>query len=598
MAYLAYLDSEDEITSAAARIRNAPGDRIGLVLPFSSRVATSRINFRLLAREAEANGRILDIIAPEPAARALAASAGLAAYATVTDYEDAVGGGATGGPRWGDGSDAGQAGVPPHPDTGEWVQTQAEVGGVGGTRRRAPAETPDRQDWTAPGSTGTKSTFSDGPTRRTLAGAASTPVAPTPSAAPKVARRPRPMVPATVLGAILVAAVLIGVVAAAAAMLLPAAEITVVARTEALPAVTLEVVADPAVTSVDPVALRVPGLLLQVPVQASGQYPATGKKVTETKAAGSVRFQSANTYFAASIPQGTRVSTLDGVVFATTATTIVPKAVYNPKTKVLTVGTASVGIAAVTPGVAGNVAAGTITQVPASLTNEVVDVSNPAPTTGGTHTEAPQVVKADVDAALKDLQTKLAAAFQTQIAAPPGLPSGAVAYPTTAVLGTATPDTDPATLVGTPQDTFSLSMSATGTILAVDPGPISALGQAAVSRVVGKGYTVVPGSVVVQVGAGTPNAGTVGFAVQVTGQRVKQLDAAALQAEVLGRTAADARAVLEVDGTVTINLWPFWVNAVPSNASRVTLTVGAAAGAAPSEGPGAPSPSASPVPSG
>ena len=54
---IVYLDADDEITSAAARIRAADG-RAGrrCVLPFGSRVATSRINFRLLAREAMVTG--------------------------------------------------------------------------------------------------------------------------------------------------------------------------------------------------------------------------------------------------------------------------------------------------------------------------------------------------------------------------------------------------------------------------------------------------------------------------------------------------------------------------------------------------------------
>ena len=47
-----YLDVDDEITSAAARIRTVEGRRVALVLPHGSRVATSRINFRLLARDA------------------------------------------------------------------------------------------------------------------------------------------------------------------------------------------------------------------------------------------------------------------------------------------------------------------------------------------------------------------------------------------------------------------------------------------------------------------------------------------------------------------------------------------------------------------
>ncbi|MCJ7711969.1 MAG: hypothetical protein MUQ32_14200, partial [Chloroflexi bacterium] len=90
MATIVYLDADDEITSAATRIRSAEATRVGLVLPFGSRVATSRINFRLLAREAQTNGKRLDIVAPETSARALAASAGLPVFASVAEYEAAL----------------------------------------------------------------------------------------------------------------------------------------------------------------------------------------------------------------------------------------------------------------------------------------------------------------------------------------------------------------------------------------------------------------------------------------------------------------------------------------------------------------------------
>src|SRR6187200_587270 len=90
MATIVYLEADDEITSAASRIRAADDARVGLVLPFGSRFATSRINFRLLAREALVTGRRLDIVAPDQAARALAASAGLAVFASVGEYEAAL----------------------------------------------------------------------------------------------------------------------------------------------------------------------------------------------------------------------------------------------------------------------------------------------------------------------------------------------------------------------------------------------------------------------------------------------------------------------------------------------------------------------------
>ena len=67
---LVYLDVDDEITSAAARIRAAGAQEVALVLPYGSRLATSRINFRLLAREAAARGKKIEIIGADASARA------------------------------------------------------------------------------------------------------------------------------------------------------------------------------------------------------------------------------------------------------------------------------------------------------------------------------------------------------------------------------------------------------------------------------------------------------------------------------------------------------------------------------------------------
>lgn len=96
-----YLDVDDEITSAAARIRGAEGARVAIVLPYGSRVATSRINFRLLARDAQTNGKDLRIISGDGATRALAASAGLPVFVNVGEYEASLA------------AEAGPSGTPP-----------------------------------------------------------------------------------------------------------------------------------------------------------------------------------------------------------------------------------------------------------------------------------------------------------------------------------------------------------------------------------------------------------------------------------------------------------------------------------------------------
>ena len=59
------------------------------VVPPGSRIGTGRINFRLLAREAETRGLGLALVSGDAQVRALAASAGLPVFATVSESEAA-----------------------------------------------------------------------------------------------------------------------------------------------------------------------------------------------------------------------------------------------------------------------------------------------------------------------------------------------------------------------------------------------------------------------------------------------------------------------------------------------------------------------------
>src|SRR5437868_14241209 len=106
---IVYLDVDDEITSAASRIRNSPGTKVALVVTYGSRIATSRMNFRLLSREALVSNRRLSIVAGDAASRSLAASAGLPVFASVSEYETAEAAGPGGALRAAD-TDPGDTG--------------------------------------------------------------------------------------------------------------------------------------------------------------------------------------------------------------------------------------------------------------------------------------------------------------------------------------------------------------------------------------------------------------------------------------------------------------------------------------------------------
>ena len=64
-----YLDNEDEITDAVARLRQADSETVIFVVPPGSRIATGRINFKLLAREAESRDLRMAVASPDEQVR-------------------------------------------------------------------------------------------------------------------------------------------------------------------------------------------------------------------------------------------------------------------------------------------------------------------------------------------------------------------------------------------------------------------------------------------------------------------------------------------------------------------------------------------------
>lgn len=563
MATIVYLDVEDEITTAAARIRGADAPRVAVVVPFGSRVATSRINFRLLAREAHDVGRRLDVVAPDASARALAASAGLPVFASVTEYEAALEEGA-------DTADAASA-APLAPAAGG-----PAAGGSGPRPALAPDPRPDR-----PAPVAAPGRPAPGPADRD-----------TPVAASARRRRPRPLF----VGVALVLAAAIGFGGAAAAIMLPRAQITVTPAMEPTSPVSLTVRAEPGASAVDPVGLVIPATTLEVPLSAKDQFAASGKDVQQTTAAGRVTFDSTNTVNAMPIPGGTRVSTADGIVFTTTAAVTVPRATVSGST--ITHGLATVGVVAAAAGPAGNVAAGAIDQVSSSLAALQVSVRNGAPTTGGARTELPKVTAQDVNAATSALSRALSDQLATALSDPGLTPAGSTLYPSTSRLGDATFTPDGAGLVGrvlkAGNATFTLQASATATVTSVDESPLRGLGESALHAALKPGYQIDDGSAEVAVSEGTVGEdGIVTYVVSATALQGRPLDARALAAAVLGKSEADARTALAPYGQVSISLWPFWVRSVPSSADRVTLTVSEPTRPAPTQAP-RPTPTARP----
>ncbi len=565
MATIVYLDAEDEITSAATRIRQAADKRVALVIPYGSRVATSRINFRLLAREAMVNGKRLDIVAPDASARALAASAGIPVFGSVGEYEAALD-------------------LPVEPDQpappGAAAAGAAVVAVGMAAASTPPATTLD------PGEKAAREAELDAIVRRGRE-------------VPVVKPRRRGPGPGCVVGFLILALALVAA-GVAAYLLLPSAQITITPRVEAIGPIDLVITADPAATAVDADAGVIPAQTVDVPVEVAGDFPATGKRTETTPATGGVRWRNCDPSASYTIPRGTIVRTRDGVSFTTDERLFLPVAIISGGgTNVnLKCQTSEVAVTAVKPGPDGNVEAGTIRVIPASYNRTLLSATNPAPTTGGTKTEFTRVSKKDVDAALASLGKDLTAAFETEVQSPEGVPPGATVFPETAVLGEPEPSVDPQSLVGQEVATLTLALTANGTVLAVDASPVGAIAEAALADAVSPGYKLVEGSTQVVVGEASVHDGKVTFPVAGSAKQLQPVDGEALRTQVRGLPEAAARALLEPYGKVEIVLWPGFVTAIPTLEQRVTLTVLAPVDETPGTAPVPPTPAPAAAPSG
>jgi hypothetical protein len=609
-----YLEVDDEITSAAARIRGSDSARIAVVLPYGSRVATSRINFRLLARDALTHDKRLSIVTGDPATRALAASAGLPVFASVAEYESAMAGADDEGSR---------------PETTVPVVAATAVAAVPDVEVLEPAEPEPAIE---PAAAAAPDRDSDGTLglvvpaavvgATTLAGPPGDTIRAPVHVESDVPRYPRPAPPPTssagggtrgpfaaltdrfggsdgiqtpwlIGGAILALALLVGAIGIY--LLLPSATIAVTPRTERIGPIPTTIVADTTATQPDAARGVVPAEEISIPVAVNDTFSATGKRVELTKATGTVRFDNLDTGSTNRVDAGSIVRTTSGVRFRTDVTITVPRAeVIQVGTEFqFTPGRRSVKVTAVDGGPDGNVDAGTITIVPSGENSFFLKVTNPQPTSGGTSEEFSRVTQADVDGALAALNLSLAAAFQEAMDDPALEANGATVFPSTGRLGEPTPDVVPDTLVGQVVTDFALGLSADGTVIAVDEAPVSSIAETQIREAVTPGHELVPGSIEVEVGDAVIIGQSVSFPVDATAQQIAILDAEELKSMILGKPIEEARAILAPFGQVSVEVSPDWTGSIPGFESRVTLTIDQAV---PIETPGRSAPAATPRP--
>ena len=580
-----YLESDDEITSAIARLRAVSDGEVVLVVPPGSRVATSRINFKLLAREANERKLNVAAVSDDPAVRALAVSAGLPTYDTIGAAETAlqnfrdqdrklaerIGGGQDDVKITDEEAEALRASRPPL-----WSSTRSGDTGVMPTPVvDTPTSDPRFEPrFEPPGDSVRNTAFAAG---RARMGATDSRVGDTRAMDTQMLeqvegrreRRRGRRLPIAPLLVVALLALLVGGVGYGAYVLLPTATMTLTPDTSTLRIDPFTVTADPNTAVVDPVTGTLPAQSIAVPLHVTDTFNATGSQVSETRATGTVRFRSENTVNEVAIPLGTFVATEDGVEFITLEAATVPTANFSTSTP----GTVNVPVRAVRSGPNGNVAEHTIVLVPRSLSSQLVSVINPGAMTGGERNEAKRITQADYDEAVATLTSRLNNAMAVALADPNSVPRGLTAYPATATHEAPTADTPGDQLVGLVSPTFELALDATGHVLAVNEAVIDDIANARLEAALGPSQHVIGPPPVISFGPGAVADSLINYEVDASVLVYDAPDQASLVNQVRGKTIIEARTILSAYGVVDIVIWPDFIDRLPDQASRISLTV-------------------------
>jgi hypothetical protein len=534
---LLYLEPDDEITTVVRRLRDADAARVVLVASGRTKATTSAVALRLLAQVASEEGREVVLVA-DAAARALAAEAGIPAFASVADANAE---GAVPAPA------PPPAAAPIHVVRGEDTPVTVD---------EPPAAVPPVAPMPPSGMEETQAVRIPPPqTARPR---------PRPGPGPGP-RDPRPRqsaagFPLAVLAGLLALLVVAG---AAAATVLPGANITI--SRQSVPVGPVNYSVTPEVHPSD-----------AAPLESTIEGEAGGRRTKRTAATGIVTFINYSDENVL-VPAATVVSAGGEILFQTTQEVVVPDSFFG------FVGIADAPVAAVEKGAASNVESDAVNRIEDRDIDRALRgggpddrrVRNQNPIAGGDDVPQFLVRRRDVlrvtDAITADLEGQLA---ELRAENPDRIyPSG---DPPAAEI------TVPEDLIGHVSDepfTFELTGQLTDDqpyVLRADAEEAAREQFAADPDAVPEAMELDEDSITIELGEATLDGEILTVATTIIAAAVPDVDVEALRQELAGKTASEAEELLEPIGPSTVELWPMWVDRIPRLDWRITIDVQAA----------------------
>jgi hypothetical protein len=122
-------------------------------------------------------------------------------------------------------------------------------------------------------------------------------------------------------------------------------------------------------------------------------------------------------------------------------------------------------------------------------------------------------------------------------------------------------------------ETFALALDATADVIAVNETLLDEVGAARVRAQLPLGRTLVGDEVVVTHDAGTVVGSTVTYNVTASAWSFDQPDTAQVINQIRGKSVTQARELLAQFGEAEIVVWPDFVDRLPDQPSRISVTI-------------------------
>lgn len=352
----------------------------------------------------------------------------------------------------------------------------------------------------------------------------------------------------------------------------PRLSVTVVPKKESL-RFDFQAIADSKTSALDVDKSKVPGQIIKIEKEVSGEFTASAKQNTTAKAEGKVTLYNEFSSSAQPLVRNTRLRAPDGKIFRLKDAATIPGATVHSGA-VTASGTVDVVVVADVAGPAYNIGPSTLVIPGFEGSSKFAKfyAKSSFAMAGGSAGEGYAATADDIEKAKTSLRDKLTEATKGYIEA--NVPKGFI------VLESAVAQNAPEFSTNTPDagGKFTARLKVAYDVFAFSENDIAALVEHHLSQKLLEARRALPGTRVItyEREAFGPNKETLSFTVKASELVAGSINEQQIKEALTGKGESDIQKILSANDAIEsaeVTFWPFWISLAPSNPSRITIVV-------------------------